>query len=337
MSGVPPGTLVGSNKYQRMTEKQKIDELNRLIERWREPSLADVRPCFVVPDTTNREHTGLSAGHVHYVATQMGTGFTARDADGGGHDMPVVIRETAASELGRLSLRKWHRAVESNAHFPPLHPRLRAAFDAIDDPRAEQPAFFCSLGNGHFFQALNCFGNETTRMFGAEEPPPLPPAAAAAPAAVAAASDGASRSAASAASPPLRTALEVAALPSRYVVGADAALRRALDVGVRAIVLRAGIPKAERKFVSLMLNSTFEYRWSVGADGRVTVDSGDEFRRFTSFDGLTKHADSHQLDEIIELKLRREAEKRRKAAALKAILEERARARKAALQIKSNL
>ena len=69
----------------------------------------------------------------------------------------------------------------------------------------------------------------------------------------------------------------------------------------------------DRKFVSQMLNSTFEYRWRVAPDGAVRVDSGSQIRQFTSFDGLTKHADSFQLDEIIEIRLRREAQKRKLA------------------------
>ena len=37
------------------------------------------------------------------------------------------------------------------------------------------------------------------------------------------------------------------------------------EEGVRCVVLRQGIPKLERKFSSGMLNSTFAYKWVVGA------------------------------------------------------------------------
>lgn len=71
----------------------------------------------------------------------------------------------------------------------------------------------------------------------------------------------------------------------RYTLGCDARLRRAVEVGVEAVVLRSGIAKTERKFISQMLNSTFEYRWVVGRDDSVRVDNGQELRQFTSFDG----------------------------------------------------
>ena len=45
---------------------------------------------------------------------------------------------------------------------------------------------------------------------------------------------------------------------------------------------------------------------------RAVVDPAEEIRQFTSFDGLTKHSDSYQLDEIIEMRLRHEAQQRRR-------------------------
>ena len=385
MSGVAFGPLVGSNQYQQLTERQKIFALNLLIEQWREPQLVVVKPNLVIPCTTNREHTGLSAVHVHYIASQMQEGgFKKRKRDGSGHDMPVLVREDvrAPSSLGMESLRKWTRSCAAQPHFPPVAPHVAAALHAdrysgggslfqqlnsdrsvalpgIDpdaangrhggggsssstpssiDRQASEPGesaplahvnsqeacFFCSLGNGHFFQALNLFGSRHPKMFDS--------AVDVDESAVAAAKEAASRgviadrqdatpdttgpAAASAGGGP-------PAERPRYSAAGDAVLREALDIGVEALVLRADMPKAERKFVSLMLNSTFEYRWTVGSDGAVRVDGSDEFRRFTSFDGLVKHADSFQLDEIVSLKLRREADKRKKARELAALLEER--------------
>lgn len=412
MSGVVLGPLVGNNQYQQLTERQKIFALNLLIEQWREPQLVVVRPNLVIPCTTNREHTGLSAVHVHYIASQMQEGgFKKRRRDGSGHDMPVLVRESvrAPSDLGIESLRKWSRSCETQPHFPPVASHVTTALhsdrystggslfqqlntdrsvalpgidpDATNgshnaasagataattgcavsggssfqssnvrshagasskaSPRArtnlQEACFFCSLGNGHFFQALNLFGSRHPKMFdSAVDGDDI---------VVAAAKDAASRgvtgdrdatsdaavSAASSAS--VKTAISEGR--PRYSADGDALLREALDVGVEALVLRADMPKAERKFVSLMLNSTFEYRWTVGSDGSVRVDGSDEFRRFTSFDGLTKHADSFQLDEIVSLKLKREADKRKKTRELAALLEERKiRQRRAAERLK---
>ena len=48
-----------------------------------------------------------------------------------------------------------------------------------------------------------------------------------------------------------------------------------------------------------MLNATFEFKWNVRSDGSVECNMDDEFRQFTSLDGLSKHADTYELDEII--------------------------------------
>ena len=259
-------------KYERMNQAQKVVALNSLITQWREPGFVRVKPARVIPDTTNREGTGVSAMHVHYIAVSMQQeGFTPRDhATGKGHDLPILVRETAgkASPLGAESLAKWREAQASNPEYPPAQPWMGKSGET----------FFCSLGNGHFFQSLNLFGAEHPCKFA-----------------------------------------DSVELPhgDRYSTVSDAKLADAVEVGVPAVVLKTGMPKRDRKFVSLMLNSTFEYPWVTDADGSVRIDTNQEFREFTTFDGMTKHADSYQLDEIVELKLRRESQKR-KAAALEA-------------------
>ena len=74
---------------------------------------------------------------------------------------------------------------------------------------------------------------------------------------------------------------------------------------VRVVVLKPGVSKPERRFIAQMLNAAFEYRWLVGAAGEVHVDHDQAFRQFSSYDGLTKHADAVQLDELAELKARK--------------------------------
>ena len=256
-------------RYEKMNQAQKVAALNALIAEWREPGFVRVKPARVIPDTTNREGTGVSAMHVHYIAVAMQQeGFTPRDdATGTGHDLPILVRETAgeASVLGAESLAKWRDAQGDNSELPPAQPWM--------DKPGEM--FFCSLGNGHFFQALNLFGTEHRCKF-----------------------------------------VDSVELPhgDHYSTQYDPKLAHAVEVGVPAVVLRPGMPKRDRKFVSLMLNSTFEFLWVTGADSSVRIDSSKEFREFTTFDGMTKHADSFQLDEIVEIKLRRESQKRKVAA-----------------------
>ena len=75
------------------------------------------------------------------------------------------------------------------------------------------------------------------------------------------------------------------------------------------MVLRGDMPKDERKFVAQMLNAAYEYMWVTDpATGDVRVDIEREIRSFTSFDGLIKHADAWQLDELIEMRMRRDAQ-----------------------------
>ena len=83
-----------------------VRELKRLLDRWREPRLTRVRADRVVPDVSNREHTGLSLDHIHFLATSMQTGgFRSRPAPGD------------YSERGRA---KAHRELREPARRGPL-------------------------------------------------------------------------------------------------------------------------------------------------------------------------------------------------------------------------
>eukprot|EP01063_Lacrimia_lanifica_P021061 TRINITY_DN28314_c0_g1_i1.p1 TRINITY_DN28314_c0_g1~~TRINITY_DN28314_c0_g1_i1.p1 ORF type:complete len:293 (+),score=99.24 TRINITY_DN28314_c0_g1_i1:72-950(+) len=270
-AAAPPAGDSGAKKYDDMSMEEKVDALNALIAAWREPGLVRVRADRVIPDTTNREYTGLSSMHTHYIADNMQRkGFTPRcNVTGAGHDLPLLVRETTTSELGAESLGKWLAHVEKDAHFP----RAQAWMTAGGDQ-----AMLCSLGNGHFNQALNLIATNHPRRFGEQVP---------------------------------------GIKASHHSVGKDDRLRDALSHGVPSLVLREGLPLLDRKFISLMLNSTFEFKWVVDPDGTVRVDRGTTLREYDAFDGLTKHADSFELDEIIELKIKQEAKEHRDRAAEK--------------------
>jgi len=127
-----------------------VKRLNELIERWREPGpLPFVRSDLVCPAWTNRSQTGLSLDHVHYVATMIATqGFKSRRRGlrvfDGAHDVPVLVRENADSEWGKKAKHRWRETITAEKDFPPF---------LLEDTQE----FFCSLGNGHFSQALNLF------------------------------------------------------------------------------------------------------------------------------------------------------------------------------------
>lgn len=136
------------------TEDERIQEFNALIARWKLPGLVLARPCNVIPDTTNRAQTGLSAHHTHYIATKMDAeGFQKRQPNGQGHDIPILVSESTTTQLGSESLQKWRKTIDENEHFAPLSEDF------------SHTNFFTSLGNGHFFQALNLFRSEHPKMF----------------------------------------------------------------------------------------------------------------------------------------------------------------------------
>ena len=50
----------------------KVEELKFLLDAWREKGpLIKVKSCDVVPDSSNRGHTGLSIDHVHFIASNI--------------------------------------------------------------------------------------------------------------------------------------------------------------------------------------------------------------------------------------------------------------------------
>ena len=77
-------------------------------------------------------------------------------------------------------------------------------------------------------------------------------------------------------------------------------LAAAVEGGMEALVLGRGMPKSARKFG--YCDAEFDVRVPLARCCRRSSpgqDPSTEFKQFTSFDGLVKHADSFQLDEII--------------------------------------
>jgi hypothetical protein len=145
VEGCMPGTM-GIEPPATSSQKDRDDValLQALIVQWREPTLSKVRSCKVVPDCTNRAQTGLGVELVHYVATSMSEkGFKKRRGKDG-HDIPVVVREPPSSETHGEALANWRAITSEEEGFPPMR-------------MGENEEIFTSLGNGHFFQALNLF------------------------------------------------------------------------------------------------------------------------------------------------------------------------------------
>ena len=56
--------------YKKKVEPSaEVMELKKLIDSWREPAAVYVDSRLVVPDTSNRSHTGLSVDHCHLIAS----------------------------------------------------------------------------------------------------------------------------------------------------------------------------------------------------------------------------------------------------------------------------
>jgi len=119
--------------------------------------LKSIPPRLVIPDFSNRGHTGLSVEHVHYLATSFKEkGFQKRKGNQG-HDIPVLVMEPSSSELGKKSIANWRSKLEDEPGFPPKDHYERLF---------SQQILYTSLGNGHFNQALNLFGNECESIYG---------------------------------------------------------------------------------------------------------------------------------------------------------------------------
>ncbi|XRB16198.1 TrpD protein [Pseudoscourfieldia marina] len=225
--------------------------------------LLRVRSDSIIPDTTNRERTGLSAEHVHYIATLIQTdGFSPRVGTKG-HDVPVLVRECPATQTGLLSLSRWRDTLENSTKglFPPctLH--------------ADCNCFYTSLGNGHFTQAMNLHRHNCSSIFTSK--------------------------------------------PYDASLHRDKQLAHALEEGVPALVLdgsRLAVP--DRKFISLMLNSTHHMpRWNVLENGELNLEgeqffAGDDGNdddetepRVSQFEALSKVLDAEELSALVRTKL----------------------------------
>jgi hypothetical protein len=145
VEGCMPGSS-GAEVSNSMKDSQDCALLQALISQWREAdkALPRVRPPTVVPDVTNRAQTGLGVELVHFVASNIRErGFKKRQGSEG-HDIPVLVREPPCSKMHEEALSLWGQRVKEEDGFPPICAK-------VDED------LFTSLGNGHFFQALNLF------------------------------------------------------------------------------------------------------------------------------------------------------------------------------------
>jgi len=146
IEGCMPGTTGAemSPGFNQKKDAEEVGLLVALVAQWREPKTLRVRSRQVVPDFMNRAQTGLGVELMHYVATSMGEKGFQKRVGSQGHDIPVVVREPPASATREEALKLWRQRVSDEEGFPPV--RVEDGEDV-----------FTSLGNGHFFQALNLF------------------------------------------------------------------------------------------------------------------------------------------------------------------------------------
>ena len=152
----------------KVTPTENVKQLKQLLERWREPQCQHIKSCEVIPDSSNRSHTGLSVDHVHFIASSiLKKGFRSRE---GGvkvrermqpHDIPVLCRGSRSCPIASDSLKFWNVQVNNNQMFP------KVVINETND-------FYTSLGNGHFTQALNLFRHQQLSKFTGKPfvPPP---------------------------------------------------------------------------------------------------------------------------------------------------------------------
>lgn len=150
VEGCMPGTMgieLGTDQ-QAAKDAKDIALLSALVSQWRESDeTLKVHSWRVIPDSTNRAQTGLGVELVHFVASSMRDKGFCKRRGAEGHDIPVLVREPPGDLLHEEALRLWRERTSEEEGFPPIRVK--------DDEE-----IFTSLGNGHFFQALNCFACE---------------------------------------------------------------------------------------------------------------------------------------------------------------------------------
>ena len=260
-----------------------VDELNRLLAAYADsPRVRRVRCRDVVPDGTNREHTGVSLEHAHAIALSMcRDGFDAR------HETPVVVRTSAAELFASDAYGRWTRFCAENRAATP--PPLRAILDAdetLDETRLVSRALYTTLGSSHLNVALRLVETDTPSVFGAD-------------------------------------------VRLGEALRRDAALRDAVELGLRSVVLTPETPRAARKRVSLLLNRAaldgFEVRAEDGVcvlidDERTSVESErtgperndaersdaesprGETRGLSLFQSLSRTLDAEELSALVRIK-----------------------------------
>lgn len=129
---------------------RQLTRLNALINEWRcrervqkddgggggGGGLELVRCSDVLPDWTNRERTGVSLEHCHWLAHKFrdegfqprrrgvlgqgpGRGLEREDGGHRGHEIPVVVRESSESRLGAAALSRWCEFLRNTPGLPP--------------------------------------------------------------------------------------------------------------------------------------------------------------------------------------------------------------------------
>lgn len=159
VEGCCPGTCdakAKENKDDPDKDRKEMKQLNDLISKHRIPGMHRIPPKDVIPDFSNRGHTGLSVEHVHYLAKSFKERGFIKRVGNAGHDIPVLVQEEAASDLGAKSIKNWREKLEDEPGFPPKEHYERLF---------KKDQLYTSLGNGHFNQALNLFLNESKSIY----------------------------------------------------------------------------------------------------------------------------------------------------------------------------
>eukprot|EP00746_Dinoflagellata_sp_MGD_P033342 gnl/MRDRNA2_/MRDRNA2_17951_c0_seq1.p1 gnl/MRDRNA2_/MRDRNA2_17951_c0~~gnl/MRDRNA2_/MRDRNA2_17951_c0_seq1.p1 ORF type:complete len:456 (-),score=100.15 gnl/MRDRNA2_/MRDRNA2_17951_c0_seq1:147-1394(-) len=147
IEGCLPGTTGAEMGYNQKKDAEDIALLCALVKQWREPDMCLVRPRSVVPDAVNRGQTGLGVELVHFIALSIKKNGFLKRVGQKGHDIPVLVREPSGSATREEAVRVWTERVKDEEAFPPV---VASASEEI----------FTSLGNGHFFQALNLYNHQ---------------------------------------------------------------------------------------------------------------------------------------------------------------------------------
>jgi hypothetical protein len=139
--------------------RSTVRELNALLHLWADyPRVQLVNCADVIPDGTNREHTGVSLEHAHAIAASIATsGFDTE------HETPVVVRTPVLELFGSDAFRRWEAFCTVHKSTTPPVANLGDRLSSSEKQKDKK--MYTTLGSSHLLIALRLVETNTPSVF----------------------------------------------------------------------------------------------------------------------------------------------------------------------------